>query len=142
MVGTTFDELDTEAVIARRPEVALIDELAHTNIPGSGRGKRWEDVLDILVEGITVITTLNVQHLASVNDVVAEVTGIRQQETVPDWLLELADDVELVDMSPRALQRRMMHGNVYPDPRKAAPALRRFFPPPNPPHPRRLSFCR
>jgi two-component system sensor histidine kinase KdpD len=84
MVGTTFDELDTEAVIARRPEVALIDELAHTNIPGSGRGKRWEDVLDILVEGITVITTLNVQHLASVNDVVAEVTGIRQQETVPD----------------------------------------------------------
>jgi len=125
--GTTFEELDTEAVIQRRPEVALIDELAHTNIPGSRRAKRWEDVLDILAEGITVITTLNVQHLASVNDVVAEVTGIGQQETVPDWILDLADDVELVDMSPHALQRRMVHGNVYPDPRKAELALRRFF---------------
>jgi two-component system sensor histidine kinase KdpD len=107
--------------------VALIDELAHTNIPGSRRGKRWEDVLDILAEGITVITTLNVQHLASVNDVVAELTGIRQQETVPDWLLDLADDVELVDMSPHALQRRMLHGNIYPDTRKAELALRRYF---------------
>jgi two-component system sensor histidine kinase KdpD len=125
--GATFEELDTERLIERRPEVALIDELAHTNIPGSRRAKRWEDVLDILAEGITVITTLNVQHLASVNDVVAEVTGIRQQETVPDWILDLADDVELVDMSPRALQRRMMHGNVYPDPRKAELALQRFF---------------
>jgi len=125
--GATFEEMDTEALIDRRPEVALIDELAHTNIPGSRRAKRWEDVLDVLAEGITVVTTLNVQHLASVNDVVAEVTGIRQQETLPDWLLDLADDVELVDMSPNALQRRMIHGNVYPDPRKADLALRRFF---------------
>jgi len=124
---TTFEEMDTQALIARRPDVALIDELAHTNIPGSRRAKRWEDVLDVLAEGITVITTLNVQHLASVNDVVTEVTGIRQQETVPDWLLDLADDVELVDMSPNALQRRMIHGNIYPDPRKAELALRRFF---------------
>lgn len=125
--GTMFDEMDAEALIERRPEVALIDELAHTNIPGSRRAKRWEDALDVLAEGITVITTLNVQHLASVNDVVADVTGIRQQETVPDWILDLADDVELVDISPNALQRRMIHGNIYPDPRKAELALRRFF---------------
>jgi nucleotide-binding universal stress UspA family protein len=125
--GTTFEEMDTEALIGRHSDVGLIDELAHTNIPGSPRAKRWEDVMEVLAEGITVITTLNVQHLASVNDVVAEVTGIRQQETVPDWVLDLADDVELVDMSPKALQRRMMHGNVYPDPRKAELALRRFF---------------
>ena len=125
--GTTFDELDADGLLQRRPEVALIDELAHTNVPGTRRAKRWEDVLDLLAAGITVISTLNVQHLASVNDVVAEVTGIRQQETVPDWMLDLADDVELVDMSPRSLQRRMIHGNVYPDPRKADLALRRFF---------------
>jgi nucleotide-binding universal stress UspA family protein len=125
--AVTFDEMDTDAVIARKPEVALIDELAHTNIPGSRRGKRWEDVLDVLAAGIDVITTLNVQHLTSLNDVVAGITGIRQQETVPDWILDLADQVELVDMSPHALQRRMMHGNVYPDPRKAELALRRFF---------------
>jgi two-component system, OmpR family, sensor histidine kinase KdpD len=125
--GTGFEEMDTEAIIGRRPEVVLVDELAHTNIPGSHRAKRWEDVLDLLAEGITVITTVNIQHLESLNDVVATITGIRQQETVPDWVLDLADQVELVDMSPHALQRRMMHGNVYPDPRKAELALRRFF---------------
>ena len=125
--GTTFEEMDTHAIIARAPEVALVDELAHTNIPGSGRAKRWEDVVDLLAQGISVITTVNVQHLASLNDVVAAITGIRQQETVPDWVLDLADQVELVDMSPHALQRRMMHGNVYPDSRKAELALRRFF---------------
>jgi two-component system sensor histidine kinase KdpD len=125
--GATFEEMDTTALIERRPEVALVDELAHTNIPGSRRAKRWEDVFDILAEGIEVITTLNVQHLASVNDLVVQVTGIRQQETVPDWILDAADDVELVDISPHALQRRMIHGNVYPDPRKAELALRRFF---------------
>jgi two-component system sensor histidine kinase KdpD len=125
--GASFDEMDVDEVIARRPERVLIDELAHTNIPGSRRAKRWEDVLDVLAEGITVITTLNAQHLASLNDVVGKVTGVRQQETVPDWILDLADQVELVDMSPYALQRRMVHGNVYPDPRKAELALRRFF---------------
>ncbi len=125
--GTTFEEMDAEAVIRRRPEVVLVDELAHTNIPGSRRAKRWEDVLDILAEGIVVISTLNIQHVASLNDVVAGITGIRQQETIPDWVLDLADQVELVDMSPYALQRRMVHGNVYPDPRKAELALRRFF---------------
>jgi two-component system sensor histidine kinase KdpD len=125
--GTTFAELDTEAVIARRPDVVLIDELAHTNVPVGRRAKRWEDVLDVLAEGIAVITTVNVQHLEGLNDVVADVTGIRQRETVPDWVLGLADQIELVDMSPHALQRRMIHGNVYPDPRKAELALRRFF---------------
>jgi two-component system sensor histidine kinase KdpD len=125
--GAAFSELDTKAVIARRPEVALVDELAHTNVPGTERAKRWEDVLDILAEGIEVITTINVQHLESLNDVIAEVTGIRQRETVPDWVLGLADQVELVDMSPHALRRRMVHGNVYPDPRKSELALRRFF---------------
>jgi two-component system, OmpR family, sensor histidine kinase KdpD len=125
--GTVFEELDADAVIARRPDRVMIDELAHTNVPGSRRAKRWEDVVDILAAGIEVVSTLNIQHLESMNDVIAEVTGVRQRETVPDWLLDLADQVELVDMSPTALQRRMMHGNVYPDPQKAELALRRFF---------------
>jgi two-component system, OmpR family, sensor histidine kinase KdpD len=122
-----FKEMDARALIERRPQVAIVDELAHTNIPGSHRSKRWEDVIDILAEGIEVITTLNVQHIESLNDVVADVTGVRQSETVPDWLFDLADQVELVDMSPHALQRRMLHGNVYPDARKAELALQRFF---------------
>jgi two-component system, OmpR family, sensor histidine kinase KdpD len=125
--GRSFGEMDTEAVIARRPEVALVDELAHTNIPGSRRAKRWEDVLDLISEGIEVITTVNVQHVESLNDVVADIAGIRQRETVPDWVIDLADQIELVDMSPHALRRRMVHGNVYPDPRKAELALQRFF---------------
>lgn len=125
--GVQFGELDTPTVIARHPQVALVDELAHTNVPGTEHAKRWEDVLDILAAGIEVITTINVQHLESLNDVIAEVTGIRQRETVPDWVLGLSDQVELVDMSPHALRRRMVHGNVYPDPQKAELALRRFF---------------
>jgi two-component system sensor histidine kinase KdpD len=122
-----LDEMDLDAVLARHPEVVLVDELAHTNIPGSRRAKRWEDVIDILGQGIDVITTVNVQHIASLNDVVVKITGISQQETVPDWVLQLADQIELVDMSPHALQRRMQHGNIYPDPKKAELALRRFF---------------
>jgi len=125
--GTLFEEMDVDAVIARKPEVALVDELAHTNIPGSRYAKRWEDVVGLLAEGITVITTVNIQHLESLNDVIAGITGIRQKETVPDWLVDLADDVELVDSSPYQLQRRMLHGNIYPDPQKADLALRRFF---------------
>ena len=116
--GALFEEMDADAVLLRDPEVALVDELAHTNVPGAGRAKRWEDVVDLLAAGIEVITTVNVQHLESLNDVVADVTGVRQRETVPDWVVELADQVELVDMSPHALQRRMLHGNVYPDPRE------------------------
>jgi len=122
-----FEEMDGDAVRMRDPEVALVDELAHTNIPGSSRSKRWEDVLDLLAAGIEVVTTVNIQHLESLNDVVADVTGVRQRETVPDWVVELADQIELVDMSPHALQRRMLHGNVYPDPAKAELALQRYF---------------
>jgi two-component system sensor histidine kinase KdpD len=125
--GTTLKEMDAQALIARHPDVALVDELAHTNVPGSERAKRWEDVLDILAAEIEVITTVNIQHLESLNDVIANVTGIRQRETVPDWMVDLSDQVELVDMSPQALRKRMTHGNVYPDPRKAELALSRFF---------------
>jgi two-component system, OmpR family, sensor histidine kinase KdpD len=122
-----FEEMDVDALLERVPEVALIDELAHTNIPGTRHAKRWEDGIEALAAGIEVITTVNIQHLESLNDVIANVTGIRQQETIPDWLFDLADQVELVDMSPHALRRRMAHGNVYPDPRKAELALQRFF---------------
>jgi two-component system, OmpR family, sensor histidine kinase KdpD len=125
--GRLFDEMDAAGVLERHPEVALVDELAHTNVPGAGRAKRWEDVVDLLQAGIEVITTVNVQHLESLNDVVADVTGIRQRETVPDWVIDMADQVELVDMSPHSLRRRMLHGNVYPDQRKAELALQRFF---------------
>jgi two-component system sensor histidine kinase KdpD len=125
--GHPFEEMDVDAVIERAPQVALVDELAHTNIPGVRHVKRWEDVLETVAAGIEVITTVNVQHLESLNDVIANVTGIRQQETVPDWMLDLADQVELVDMSPHALRRRIAHGNVYPDARKAELALQRFF---------------
>ncbi|MGZ8636116.1 MAG: sensor histidine kinase KdpD [Actinomycetota bacterium] len=125
--GRRFEEMDVAGVIARAPEVALVDELAHTNIPGARHAKRWEDAVELLAAGIEVITTVNIQHFESLNDVIANVTGIRQQETVPDWLFDLADQVELVDMSPHALRRRMAHGNVYPDPRKAELALQRFF---------------
>jgi two-component system sensor histidine kinase KdpD len=123
----TFEELDLEGVLERHPEVALVDELAHTNVPGSTHAKRWEDAVDLLAAGIEVITTVNIQHLESLNDVVAGLTGVRQRETVPDWVADLADQVELVDMSPHALRRRMLHGNVYPDARKAELALQRFF---------------
>jgi two-component system sensor histidine kinase KdpD len=125
--GRAFEEMDVDALLARAPEIALIDELAHTNIPGARHAKRWEDAMEALAAGIEVITTVNIQHLESLNDVIANVTGIRQQETIPDWLFDLADQVELVDMSPHALRRRMTHGNVYPDPRKAELALQRFF---------------
>ena len=125
--GRAFEEMDVDALLERAPEVALVDELAHTNIPGARHAKRWEDAMEALAAGIEVITTVNIQHLESLNDVIANVTGIRQKETIPDWLFDLADQVELVDMSPHALRRRMAHGNVYPDPRKAELALQRFF---------------
>jgi two-component system sensor histidine kinase KdpD len=111
--GRTFDEMDVDAVLARRPEVALVDELAHTNVPGSRNEKRWQDVQELLDAGITVISTLNIQHLESLNDVVAQITGITQRETIPDDVARLADQVELVDQTPEALRRRMAHGNIY-----------------------------
>jgi two-component system, OmpR family, sensor histidine kinase KdpD len=114
--GTALSELDVGWLLARKPHVALIDELAHT-IPGAGpgeAGKRWEDVEVLLDAGIDVISTVNIQHLESLNDVVAEITGVRQQETIPDDVVRAADQIELVDMSPEALRRRLSHGNVYP----------------------------
>jgi len=111
--GATFTEMDLDAVLARRPEVALVDELAHTNIPGSRNPKRWQDIEALLDAGITVITTVNIQHLESINDVVAQITGIQQRETVPDEIVRAADQIELVDMTPEALRRRMAHGNIY-----------------------------
>jgi two-component system sensor histidine kinase KdpD len=124
--GIALEEMDTDAVIARRPQVALVDELAHTNAPGSRNEKRWQDVHELLDAGITVITTVNIQHLESVNDVVAGVTGVRVRETVPDRVIDEADETELVDLSPEALQARMRHGNIYP-PEQARQALEGFF---------------
>ena len=124
--GATFEEMDVDAIIARRPEVALVDELAHTNVPGSRHEKRWEDVEALLDAGITVISTLNVQHLESVNDVVEQITGIKQQETIPDAIVRRADQIELVDMAPEAIRRRMAHGNIYPAER-IDPALGNYF---------------
>jgi two-component system, OmpR family, sensor histidine kinase KdpD len=110
---TTLEEMDLAAVLARRPQVALVDELAHTNAPGSPREKRWQDIEVLLDAGITVITTVNVQHLESLNDVVYEITGVRQSETVPDAVVRQAEQIELVDMTPEALRRRLAHGNIY-----------------------------
>jgi two-component system sensor histidine kinase KdpD len=124
--GRTFEEMDTEAVIARRPQVALVDELAHTNVPGSNNEKRWRDVHELLDQGITVISTVNIQHLESVADVVESITGAPVKERIPDWVVDGADELEMVDMSPHALQQRIRHGNVYPSER-AEQALRNFF---------------
>jgi len=111
--GAQFAEMDLPAVLARAPQVALVDELAHTNTPGAGNDKRWQDVEDLLEAGIDVITTLNVQHLESLNDVVEAITGSPQRETVPDSVVRAAEQIELVDMTPQALRRRMAHGNIY-----------------------------
>ncbi len=124
--GVTLEEMDTEAIIARHPKVALIDELAHTNVPGSKHVKRYQDVQEILNAGIDVVTTLNIQHLESLNDLVASITGVRVRETLPDWILDQADEVELIDISPYALRQRMKHGNIYPRDRIEA-ALNNFF---------------
>ncbi len=112
--GARLSEMDLQAVLARAPEVALVDELAHTNVPGGRHEKRWEDVEDLLAAGIDVITTVNIQHLESVNDVVEAITGVTQRETVPDPFVRRAEQVELVDITPEALRRRLAHGNIYP----------------------------
>jgi two-component system sensor histidine kinase KdpD len=124
---STFEEMDLDAVLARRPKVALVDELAHTNVPGSGRNeKRWQDVIELLGAGINVITTVNVQHLESIADAVERMTGSSVRERVPDWVVRKADQLELIDSSPEQLRRRMMHGNIYPPP-KVQDALTHFF---------------
>jgi two-component system sensor histidine kinase KdpD len=124
--GSRFPELDVAAVLARRPQVVLVDELAHTNTPGSKNPKRWMDVEELVEAGISVISTVNVQHLESLNDVVAQITGIEQQETVPDEIVRQASQIELVDITPEALRRRLSHGNVYA-PEKVDAALSNYF---------------
>ncbi|MEU8619412.1 sensor histidine kinase KdpD [Streptomyces sp. NPDC048623] len=128
--GTTFPEMDLDAVLARRPAVALVDELPHTNVPGSRNSKRWQDVEELLAAGIDVVSTVNIQHLESLGDVVESITGVRQRETVPDEVVRRADQIELVDMSPQALRRRMAHGNVYKADKVDA-ALSNYFRPGN-----------
>ncbi|MGY1991413.1 ATP-binding protein [Mycolicibacterium fortuitum] len=124
--GGCFPELDVAAVLARNPQVVLVDELAHTNTPGSKNPKRWQDVEELLAAGITVISTVNVQHLESLNDVVTQITGIEQQEKVPDEVVRAADQIELVDITPEALRRRLSHGNVYA-PERVDAALSNYF---------------
>jgi two-component system sensor histidine kinase KdpD len=121
-----FEEMDVDAVLARKPQIALVDELAHTNVPGSRNSKRWQDVTELLDAGIDVISAVNVQHLESVTDVVEQITGVVQRETVPDAVVRAADQVELVDMTAEALRRRMAHGNIYP-PEKIDAALTNYF---------------
>ncbi|MER5932759.1 sensor histidine kinase KdpD [Streptomyces sp. NPDC002054] len=128
--GTVFAEMDVDAVLRRRPAVALVDELAHTNIPGSRNAKRWQDVEELLEAGIDVVSTVNIQHLESLGDVVESITGVRQRETVPDEVVRRADQIELVDMSPQALRRRMAHGNIY-KPDRVDAALSNYFRPGN-----------
>jgi two-component system sensor histidine kinase KdpD len=124
--GSTFEEMDLDAVLARHPEIALVDEFAHTNVPGSRNEKRWQDVEELLDAGIDVISAVNIQHLESLNDVVEKITGVPQRETVPDAIVRAADQVEMVDMTPEALRRRMAHGNIYP-PEKIDAALTNYF---------------
>src|SRR5579884_1922839 len=124
--GTHFEEMDTDAILARRPSVCAVDEFAHTNVPGLPRAKRWEDVEVLLDAGIGVLTTMNVQHLESLNDQVCHITGIRVRETIPDWVVESADDVIMVDVTPRALLNRLERGVVYGR-EKAELAMQNFF---------------
>src|SRR6202522_536889 len=124
--GATFEEMDLDAVLARHPEIALVDEFAHTNVPGSRNEKRWQDVEEILDAGIDVISAVNIQHLESLNDVVEKITGVPQRETVPDAIVRAADQVEMVDMTPEALRRRMAHANICP-PEKIDAALTNYF---------------
>ena len=124
--GTTFEEMDVDAIIARKPQVALVDELAHTNIDGSRHKKRYEDVLELLEAKIDVLSTMNIQHLESVTPMVHSITGIQIRETVPDWVLDRANEVVLADLTPEALQTRMRRGDIYPVDR-AEKALKNFF---------------
>src|ERR1700758_5117591 len=123
--GCAFEEMDTEAILRRAPRVCAVDEFPHTNVPGSERGKRWEDVMVLLDAGIGVLTTMNIQHLESLNDQVLHITGVRVRETIPDWVMEQASEVVMVDLTPRALLHRLERGVVY-SPEKARHALTNF----------------
>jgi two-component system, OmpR family, sensor histidine kinase KdpD len=128
--GALFEEMDVDAILARKPRVALIDELAHTNIEGSKQPKRYEDVMDLLDAGIDVLSTMNVQHIESMMPTVLEITGIQVRETVPDWVMQKVNEIVLVDLTPEALQTRMRRGDIYPVDR-AERALGHFFRPGN-----------
>jgi len=124
--GTVFEEMDTDAILRRLPGVCVVDELPHSNAPGSDRAKRWQDVEMLIEAGIDVVTTMNIQHLESLNDQVRQITGIRAPETIPDWVMQRADQVVMVDLTPRALLKRLARGVVYP-PDQAKTALEHFF---------------
>src|ERR1700758_555694 len=124
--GCAFDEMDTEAILRRAPKICAVDEFPHTNVPGAERAKRWEDVMVLLDAGIDVMTTMNLQHLESLNDEVWEISGVRVRETVPDWVIKQADEVVMVDVTPEALLNRLKRGVVYA-PDKASRALENFF---------------
>jgi two-component system sensor histidine kinase KdpD len=124
--GSVFEEMDTDAILTRRPTVCAVDEFPHTNVPGSDRAKRLEDVQVLLDAGIDVMTTMNIQHLESLNDQVWQVTGVRVRETIPDWVVEQADEVVMIDLTPRALLHRVERGVVY-GPEKAQRAMQNFF---------------
>jgi two-component system, OmpR family, sensor histidine kinase KdpD len=128
--GTVFDEMDVDAILERKPAVAVIDELAHTNIEGSKHAKRYEDVMELLDAKIDVLSTMNVQHVESVGPTVQQITGVQVRETVPDWVMQRVDEIVLADLTPQALQKRMERGDVYPVDR-AQRALTHFFRPGN-----------
>src|ERR1700686_1928427 len=123
---TLFEEMDTEAILTRHPQVSVVDEFPHTNVPGSERVKRWEDVEVLLTAGIDVLTTMNIQHLESLNDQVWQISGVRVRETIPDWVVQQANEVVMVDLTPRALLNRLARGVVYA-PEKAQKAIENFF---------------
>lgn len=122
-----LEEMDLDAILARRPKTALVDELAHTNAPGSKNEKRYQDVLELLAAGINVMTTVNIQHIESFNDVIFQITGTRVRETFPDWVVDRASEVLLVDVTPEQLLQRLREGRVYPDEERAQRALKNFF---------------
>ena len=124
--GGLFEEMDTDAILRRHPEICVVDEFPHTNVPGSERLKRWQDVQVLLDAGIDVLTTMNIQHLESLNDQIWQITGIRVRETIPDWVMQQADQVVMVDLTPRALLNRLARGVVYSQ-EKAQKALENFF---------------
>ena len=124
--GTVFEEMDTDAILARHPEICVVDEFPHTNVPGSARTKRWEDVTTLLEAGIGVLTTMNIQHLESLNDQVWQISGVRVRETIPDWVVKQADQVVMVDVTPGALVNRLLRGVVYSQ-EKSQKALENFF---------------
>ncbi|MGH9594752.1 MAG: histidine kinase, partial [Bryobacteraceae bacterium] len=124
--GSVFEEMDTDGILARHPRTCVVDEFPHTNIPGSDRAKRWEDVEVLMAAGIDVLTTMNIQHLESLNDHVYQISGVRVRETIPDWVVQQADEVVMVDLTPRALLHRLQRGVVYSR-EKAEQALQNFF---------------